>query len=184
MPSSLSPTGAAVLKAAEAYGATPFPAPAVEKSPAARARAAAISRALARGLALREPDPQPVRAEADVNSDELGLGAVLVLILFAEVFGGVVACALAGGYLVLAFGLALDACARMLGTVAATRAGREWGTGWRWACALLGSPAVAAFAFAGDGTLVDTDLAPLAGPISALAIICLVIGLAGIPAGF
>ena len=183
MPSSLSPTGAAVLKAAEAYGATPFPAPAVEKSPAARARAAAISRALARGLALREPDPQPVRAEADVNSDELGLGAVLVLILFAEVFGGVVACALAGGYLVLAFGLALDACARMLGTVAAARSGKDWGAGWPWACALIGSPAVATFAFYEDGSLMMTDSAPLAGPIAVFAIVCLVIGLAGIPVG-
>jgi hypothetical protein len=42
---------------------------------------------------------------------------------------------------------------------------------------------VAAFAFRGDGSLVDADPAPLAGPIAVLAMLCLVIGLAGIPAG-
>jgi hypothetical protein len=181
----LSPKGAAVMKAAAAYGVAPLPSPSAGTVTAFDRRQEAIERAIARGRSLAgEADPQPAREQSNIGSEQLGIGIALVCILLIEVFGGAVWFALGGGYVVLAFGLALDACARMLGTVAATRAGREWGTGWRWACALLGSPAVAAFAFAGDGTLVDTDLAPLAGPISALAIICLVIGLAGIPAGF
>ena len=111
------------------------------------------------------------------------LGLALICVLLLEVVGGVIFFSLSNGYFMLAFGLALDACARTLGTVAAARKGKAWGAGWQWACALIGSPAVVTFAFYDDGTLVDTELAPLAGPIAAFAIVCIVIGLAGIPAG-
>ena len=179
-----SPKGAAILKAAGVYGVNPFPAPATPAQTASDLRHEAIERALARGRALADDaDQSPARQQSAISSDQIGLGAVLACVLFLEICGGVVAFALGGGYLILAFGLALDACARMLGTIAAVRTGSEWGTGWRWACALIGSPAVLAFAFYGEGVLVDKDLARLAGPIAAFAIICVVVGLAGIPAG-
>jgi hypothetical protein len=181
----LSPRGAAVLKAAQAYGGPAFPpGPTPSWSGPPNARAQAVERALAKGRATLAQDRQSVRRPSpSLDSGNVGLAVSLVFILFLEAFGGIILFALGGGYLVLAFGLALDACARTLGTVAAAGAGKGWGGGWRWACAVLGSPAVAAFAFYEDGSLVDADLAPLAGPVSVLAIICVVIGLAGIPAG-
>jgi hypothetical protein len=184
----LSPRVAAIVSATAAYGAGAAHgagaarAPAFA-SPAARARAEAIERALARGRAQHEATPPPAPTQIGFDSMKLGLGVTLVCVLLVEVLGGVFALSLANGYVMLAFGLALDACARTLGTVAAARTGKGWGPGWSWSCALLGSPAVVAFAFYDDGTLVDTDLAPLAGPIAAFAIVCIVIGLAGIPAG-
>jgi hypothetical protein len=42
---------------------------------------------------------------------------------------------------------------------------------------------VAAFAFGGDGALSDVELAPVAGPLAAVALLALLIGLAGLPAG-
>ena len=138
---------------------------------------------MARGRALGESAPKPPKAHNEIDSDETALGVTVVLILFAEIFGGVVAFALPSSYVVLALGFALDGCARMLGTVAATRGGKDWGPGWRWACALVGSPAVATFAFHEDESVVRTELAPLAGGIALLATVCLVVGLAGIPAG-
>ena len=73
--------------------------------------------------------------------------------MFVEVYVLVVRTALDHDRLLLAFGVALDAGARALGTVAAARAGR---LGWAWACAIGGSPVVAAFAlFRRDGPVTD-----------------------------
>jgi len=182
-PAGLTSTGAAVLRAAEAYHVGPRPIPtAGGTSTASDLRREAVERALARGRSLADEQERKPEPQRD-SSDDLGLGVALVSVLLLEIFGVVVALALSGGYLVLAFGLALDACARMLGTVAAARHGEEVGRGWCWANAIVGSPAVIAFAFNDDGRLVDADLAPLAGPVAGLAIIGIVIGLAGIPAG-
>jgi hypothetical protein len=147
------------------------------------ARAEAIERALARGRTIPEPERPPAPTPTPVNPDDVLLGFVVACIVIAELYIGVALFTFSGGPVVLGLGLALDAAARAVGTVAAARSGKEWGIGWRWLCGMGGSPAVAAFAFQRNGALVATDLAPLAGPIAALALIFIVIGLAGIPAG-
>ncbi len=84
--------------------------------------------------------------------------------------------ALGAGQIVLAFGIAIDAVARTLGTVAARRAGA---TGWAWACAIVGSPVVMAFTlFQGDGP-VATDPAPIAGLLSLFACAVIAVGVLG-----
>jgi len=91
---------------------------------------------------------------------------VLALALIGEVYFGVITWALDGGHLLLAFGLALDVCARALGTIAAGRAGDRAGTWW---CALGGSPFVAGFALYGPDGPVDIDPAPIAGLLALCA---------------
>jgi hypothetical protein len=151
-------------------------------------RAEAIERALARGRAIPDPDrPGPsktARAEpGPVEPEEIMLGFVVACIVAAELYVGVALFTFGGGPVVLGLGLVFDAAARALGTVVAVRSGQEWGTGWRWLCGIGGSPAVAAFTFQRDGSLLATDLAPLAGPLAVIALILILIGLAGIPAG-
>jgi hypothetical protein len=104
----------------------------------------------------------------------LVLGVALAAVLLVEGFAGVVVWALDGGHLVLAFGLALDVCARGLGTLAATRAGRPE---WEWLCALGGSPLVAGFAARARQDPDTAETAPLAGLISAIALAALAIAL-------
>jgi hypothetical protein len=82
------------------------------------------------------------------------------------VYFGVGKFAVGGGHVLLAFGLALDACARALGTVAASRAGDEPAAWW---CALGGSPFVAAFALFAPSGPVKVDPAPLAGYVALAA---------------
>jgi len=111
---------------------------------------------------------------------DLVLGVALLVIVFAEVYGLVVRAGLDQGRLLLAFGIALDTCARTLGTVAAGRSGSQ---GWAWACALGGSPVVAGFAiFQGDGP-VRTEPAPLAGLIALLASLLIAVALAAASLG-
>jgi hypothetical protein len=151
-------------------------------------RAEAIERALARGRAIPDPHrPSPTESTrvepVPVEPDEIMLGFVVACIVVVELYIGVALFTFGGGPVVLGLGLAFDAAARALGTVAATRSGQGWGTGWRWLCGIGGSPAVAAFTFQRDGSLLATDLAPLAGPMAVVALILILIGLAGIPAG-
>jgi hypothetical protein len=179
-PTSLPPQTVAILRATGAYAPSYATA---TRSPAAQARAAAVERALKRGrmIAAQAPrKPPPPRPPAELDPDRLMIALALVFVLLLEIVGGIIAFALPHGYFMLAFGLALDACARTLGAVATSREGIDWGPGWRWACIFIGSPAVVLFAFFDDG---DSDLAPLAGPVSAFAIVCVAIGLIGIPAG-
>lgn len=83
---------------------------------------------------------------------------------------GVARAGVDSGHVLFGFGLALDACARGLGTIAATR---EVASDWAWWCALGGSPVVAWFAlFQTDGP-VRTEPAPLAGLIAVLAMLVL-----------
>jgi hypothetical protein len=100
----------------------------------------------------------------------VGLGTVaaiaLTAALVAEVYFGVVRWAIDGGHWLLAFGVALDVCARALGTVAAGRAGDRTATWW---CLLGGSPFVAGFALYGPDGPVDVDPAPLAGLLALFA---------------
>jgi hypothetical protein len=70
----------------------------------------------------------------------------------------------------VASGLALDASARALGTVAACQAGSP---GWAWACALGGSPLVVSFASLQSDGPVDVDPAPLAGVVATGAVFVL-----------
>jgi hypothetical protein len=88
------------------------------------------------------------------------VAVVLALAVIAEVYFGVIRWALDGGYVLLAFGIALDAGARALGTIAAGRAGDRAGA---WRCALGGSPFVAGFALYGPEGPVAVDPAPIAG---------------------
>jgi hypothetical protein len=91
---------------------------------------------------------------------------VLAAAVAAEVYFGVIRWALDGGHLLLAFGLALDTCARTLGTIGAGRAGDRGATWW---CALGGTPFVAGFALYGPDGPVDVDPAPLAGLLALFA---------------
>jgi hypothetical protein len=109
---------------------------------------------------------------------EQGLGVVVGLVLagllIAEVYLGVVAVAFGDGRVVLGFAIAIDACARALGTVAAARAGRR---AWAGGCALGGAPVVASFALLPRAGRVDVEPAPLAGLLAVLAMLLAVLGL-------
>jgi hypothetical protein len=115
---------------------------------------------------------QPARAERVT----LGVleGLALATVLFVEMYVGVVGAGLDAGRVVLAFGLALDASSRALGTIAA---GRALASDWAWGCALGGSPVVAVFAlFRRDGP-VAVEPAPLAGLMALVALAALALAL-------
>jgi hypothetical protein len=101
------------------------------------------------------------------------LAATLTLVVAAEMYLDVVGVAVDSGLVLLAFGIALDACARGLGTIAAARTGSQ---GWAWACLLGGTPVVAAFALrSSDGP--SAEPAPLAALLSLLAGLIIAIAL-------
>jgi hypothetical protein len=111
-------------------------------------------------------------------------GMALALVCGAELVLAVIVVALDSGRVVLGLGLAFDACARVLGTLDAGRVGKS---GWAWASAIIGSPAVVAAAvlwprprrpgrLSGPGD-VPIEAAPLAGLFATLAIVCVLIGL-------
>jgi hypothetical protein len=150
-------------------------------SPAA-ARTRAIERALAKGRALPDPDRRPP-PRSGLDADDLPLGFLVISIVLLELILGVVLIGVSGGLVVLGLGLALDAVARVLGTMAVSRSGPEWGSGWRWICGLGGSPGVLMFAVQRDRSLLGTGPVPAAGIVAAAALLILVVGLAGLPAG-
>jgi hypothetical protein len=157
-------------------------------APEPRSRTAADSRTRTTQGGRTRTAPSPAAAPArsaakpQATEDVLALGLVVGAIVVLELVLGVIL-AVGGGPVVLGLGLVLDAAARAVGTLAAVHSGEEWGSGWPWACGVIGSPAVAAFAFNGDGSLAAVEFAALAGPLSAVAIVTVVIGLAGIPFG-
>lgn len=102
------------------------------------------------------------------------------LIVFVEVYALVVRSGLDQNRLLLAFGVALDAGARSLGTVAAARAGRP---PWAWGCAIGGSPVGVAFALFQPAGPVATEPAPLAGLIALLATFLVALALIGAAVG-
>ncbi len=126
-----------------------------------------IARSGHRAQPRRATAPQPPAAARAAQLLGMALGLVLVAVLLVEVYGGVMRLGLDGGRLILAFGLALDACSRALGTIAA---GRSGAADWAWLCALGGSPLVAGFALSGSEDEPRREPAPLAGLISLLAI--------------
>jgi hypothetical protein len=134
----------------------------------------------------REPDAQPSRASAGRRADpgwtpvkvermavapavEQGVGMIvglaLAAFLIAEVYLDVVY-VFGAGRVMLAFAIALEACSRALGTVAAARAGER---AWACACAIIGAPAVLWFALARRSERAEVEPAPLAGLLAGLA---------------
>lgn len=139
------------------------------------------------GAVLARPVLHPVDATAG-HADAVAVGVLaglaLAVVCGAELVLAVIAVALDSGRLVLGLGLAFDACARVLGTLDAGRVGK---TGWAWASAIVGSPAVVAAVLlwprprrpgrlSGPGD-VPIEAAPLAGLIATVAILCVLVGL-------
>jgi hypothetical protein len=143
--------------------------------PAAARRPAAVTAPIP---PARQPTPVVPAGEPSAGTQPLAivLGLVALAVVLAELYLAVGRIALQGGSVMLGFGLALDACARALGGVAAGRSGRE---DWAWGCVLGGSPAVAAFALYRPEGPVRVDPAPLAGLISLLAMALIVVSLVG-----
>src|SRR5205807_4563444 len=95
------------------------------------------------GRSGRGEPKRPTAPGVDFTPASAVVGIALLAVVIAETYVGVAQLGLGNGQVLLAFALALDACARALGTVAARRAEEvQWG----WWCALGGSPLVAAFA--------------------------------------
>jgi hypothetical protein len=122
----------------------------------------------------RDSSPQWTRVSVERTpvpaAVEQGLGVVaglaLTVILVAELCLAVVVVGLQAGRPVLGPAIALEACSRGLGTVAAERAGER---GWASACAIGGSPVVAWFALAPGEGRAHAEPAPLAGLLALLA---------------
>jgi len=104
-------------------------------------------------------------------------GMVLAAGLFAEVCLAVVVVGLDAGRPILGLAIALEACSRGLGTVAAERAGRR---GWALACAVGGAPVAAWFALTPPARRAEAEPAPAAGLLAlaaaVLAVVALLIG--------
>jgi hypothetical protein len=108
----------------------------------------------------------------ELQARGLMIGLALAAVVVAEGYFGVARIGFDQGHVLLAFGLALDACARTLGTVAARRAGH---VDWSWLSALGGSPVVAWFTLFQRSGPELADPAPLAGLISLLALLLLLL---------
>jgi hypothetical protein len=74
----------------------------------------------------------------------------------------------------LGFAIALEACSRAIGTVAAARSGER---GWACACAIGGAPFVAWFASRHRSGRTEVESAPLAGLLAALAVLLILLAL-------
>jgi hypothetical protein len=115
-------------------------------------------------------------AVAPVVEQGLGLvlGLALATILIVEVYLGVVEVAFGAGRVMLGFAIALEACSRAIGTVAAARSGAR---GWACACAVGGAPFVAWFAFRLPPGQAEVESAALAGVLAGLAVVLGVLAL-------
>jgi len=126
------------------------------------------------------PDWTPVKVEHTpvprgyVHGAGVLAGLALAGLLIAELYLGVIVVAVHDGRLLLGLAIALEACSRMLGTVAAERAGQR---GWAFACALFGAPVVAWFALLRPSGRIEVEPAPLAGLLVALAGVVAVVGI-------
>ena len=124
-----------------------------------------------------------VGATTTVQQQRFGLllGIALGAVLAAETLLLTIGVALRGGQVLLASGLALDALARGLGTLAAARAGERRGA---WRNLIVGSPAVLGVTL----RRLEQEAAPpepelLAGAIAALALLALALALVGLLLG-
>jgi hypothetical protein len=136
--------------------------------------AASVSRMIAELEPPPDLEPAWPRAAPQRPSEHpldygVGLGVTLALALFIELYLGVARGALDHAHFVLAFALAVDACARVSGVVAARRA---QASDWAWGCVLLGSPLVVLFWRSEQAT---AEPAPLAGLLAIVALLAFVI---------
>ena len=98
------------------------------------------------------------------------------MVLSVELFVGVGEIALGGNHWLLAFGIALDVVARVLGLVAGERAGRlDWGL---WSV-IGGSPVVAGFTLFRQEGRMTTEPGPIAGLISVIAMTAVALWIVG-----
>jgi hypothetical protein len=104
----------------------------------------------------------------------VALGVVLAALLLAELYLGVVTVGLGAGRPILGLAIALEACSRGLGTLAAERAGHA---GWAGACAIVGAPVVAWFALSRRTQRAQAEPAPLAALLALLAAVLALLGL-------
>ena len=95
----------------------------------------------------------------------VGFGAAAIVC--AEIYGGIWRVAVRGEHWLLAFGIALDICSRVLGAIAAGRARRNARSWW---CVIFGSPAVAWLVLYEPDDPLTTDPAPVAGLLAMLAL--------------
>ncbi len=127
-----------------------------------------------------KPSWTPVKVEraAVAPAVEQGLGVLLGLglaaILIVEVYLGVVGVAFNAGRVMLGFAIAIEACSRAIGTMAAARSGSR---GWACACAIGGAPFVIAFAFWRAPGRPEIEPVPLAGLLAAVALLLGVLAL-------
>lgn len=126
------------------------------------------------------PSWTPVKVErtsvAPVLEQGMGVivGLALAIVLIAEIYLGVISAAFGAGRIVLGFAIALEACSRALGTLAAARSGMR---GWACACAIGGAPIVAWFAFWRPSGRTETEPAPLAGLLAGVAVVVIALAL-------
>jgi len=127
-----------------------------------------------------EPEWTPVKVEHTpvargfVHGAGVLAGLALAALLIAELYLGVIVVAFHDGRLLLGLAIALDACSRVLGAVAAERAGQR---GWAFGCAIVGAPVVAWFAMLRPSGRAEVEPAPLAGLLAVLAGAAAVVGL-------
>jgi hypothetical protein len=145
------------------------PSEAIAEREAAGARVASVRAEAVLDRLLGPPDARAHAHSARSAAQQvlgITLGVVLLAVLLAEVYFGVDRFAITGGHVLLALALALDACARVLGTVAAERASDQPAAWW---CAIGGGPFVAGFALLAPGGPVRVEPAPLAGLVALAA---------------
>jgi hypothetical protein len=152
----------------------------LEHIPRSSPRPSAPRSSAPRAPDLHTPEWTPVKVEraAVTPAVEQGLGVMvglaLAAALIAEVYLAVIVVAFDAGRPILAFAIALEACSRGLGTVAAQRAGER---AWAVACAIGGAPLVAWFALAPHARRASVEPAPLAGLLALLAGVLALVGL-------
>jgi hypothetical protein len=132
----------------------------------------AASAAAQRARVSADPAASAAESGADERSAReqreragMVLGVSLLVVTVAELMIFVAILGFGDGHPLLAIGFALDASARVLGTIAFARDGdddRAWG------CVIIGSPAVVNSTLLGEST-VSTEPAPLAGALGAIA---------------
>jgi hypothetical protein len=171
---------ALVRERIEHSGYTP-PAPAGAAGASAMAPVGASAVAPAGALAPRLPAASaPAVAGTGTRTEHeqrfgMQIGLVLSVVVLLEVYLAAVILAFGDGQPVLGLGLLLDACARVLGTLAAGRAGEH---GDAWARLVLGSPLVAPLR-----TEAGEDAARLAGAVATWALGAGALGLALLAVG-
>jgi hypothetical protein len=124
-----------------------------------------------RRTAPATPRPRAERSRGEMQTLGVMAGLALAGLGCLELYVAVADAALGSGRVLLALGIALDAWSRVLGALAAERAGQA---DWAWGCAIFGSPAAAAFALSSESETASVEAAPLAGIVGAAAVLIVV----------